>query len=380
MASPEENRERPAIAIIAPAAALRLPKRFARMAPILIRAGYNVRYIGWERRKGEAHELAWGSPHVTEEHILRGGGHGSRHARAMYPLWMLSVFWKALRLGKGPIACLGWETAFPARVAAIFTGAPILFDDGDRFSMLLKLPKPLHLLLQALEHWTSRASFLHIVPGLSRYEWHGDNMMVLRNAPTASDLEAARRSAPPRPSARLVLYANGWLGETRGAPILLEAMERLTRSDTDVVMITAGRVDSENGRKLLAHPRVEHRGEVSAEEALALYHSSDLALTLYDPSIEINRHAESNKWGDCVHVGTPFIVNSEVETARPFVESGAAWAVPYHDVDELVALLTRLAKEPNLLAEKFDIIKQIKIDFPNFDDQFDVILKRIVRT
>src|SRR5690606_27123428 len=191
MTRSDKGRIRPVVTVIAPAAALRLPKRFAKMAPSLIEAGYNIRYIGWERCQGEARAWAWGGPNVTEEHILRGGGHGSSVARAMYPLWMLSVFWKVLRLGRGPIACLGWETAFPARLAAIVTRAPILFDDGDRFSMLLRLPGPLERLLQALERWTSRNSFLHIIPSLSRYDWRGGNMVVLRNAPTLLDLQKA---------------------------------------------------------------------------------------------------------------------------------------------------------------------------------------------
>ncbi|MBK6618514.1 MAG: hypothetical protein IT528_07520 [Nitrosomonas sp.] len=364
------------IVMLAPLPAPRKRPRLAKMIPIFRQAGYRVLFFGWERVPGEMQELAWSDSEVQEKAILHGGGHVTRKARLMYPIWMLVVFWRVLLLGRGRVLfCLGWETAFPARIAAFVTGAKVVFDDADRFSMILHLPGPLHRLLQSLEKWTSRNCTLHIIPGWTRYDWRGENMIVLRNTPTLEDFEAARRLAPQRPDADLVVYANGWLVDTRGAPIFLEALRRLENRDFKVKMHIAGIVDTDAGRELIAHPLVIFYGEIPQRDALALYPASDVVLTYYDPDVPINRQAESNKWGDCIFFGVPFIVNSEVETAKEFIETGAAWGVPYRDVDALVGLFEKLSRDKSKLLAGRDACARFIEHYPVFDVQIHKIIE-----
>jgi glycosyltransferase involved in cell wall biosynthesis len=362
--------------MLAPLSAPGRRTRLSKMIPVLRDAGYQVRFFGWERVRGEMEQFAWNGDGVDETAILHGGGNATRRARLMYPLWMLAVFWRVLTLGRAPMLfCLGWETAFPARVAAAFTGAQVVFDDADRFSLVVRLPRPLHQLLQMLERWTSRHVLLHLVPGFSRYDWRGANMLVLRNTPSQADFEAAARLTPPRDKADLVLYANGWLVDSRGTPIFLEALRRFDSSPLDIRLLIAGSIESDAGRALISHPKVTYMGELPQREALALYPFSDLVLTYYDPDVPINRLAESNKWGDCVYFGTPFLVNSEVETAAGLVAAGAAFAVPYHDVDALVALLSAFARDKAAITQASRACASLRADYPVFDAQLRRILQ-----
>lgn len=364
------------ITFIAPLPAFAKRTRLAKMLAALRTRNTTVRFYGWERVTGELAALKNTDPDVVEKTILRGGGYASGKARLMYPVWMIVVFWRVLLLGRGKVVfCLGWETAFPARLAATFTGAQIVFDDADRFSMILKLPGPLHKMLQRLEHWTSRKCALHIVPGMARYSWLHDTMLVLRNAPLTVDFEAARAAAPARPDHALVLYANGWLGQTRGAPVLLAALNGLQARGVDVAMIIAGRVDSPDGEALIAHPLVTYLGEVTQTTALAQYPAADVTLTLYDPAVPINRLAESNKWGDCVFFDTPFIVNAEVSTAQNFADAGACWQVPYHDTDGMVDLLSQLA-DPAIRAPVIAALANFKDHYAPFDQQLANVFDR----
>lgn len=340
------------------------------MVNTFIAEGARIAFHGWERLNGEAKEFAWRAPAVSEATILRGGGYASKRARAMYPLWMIAVFLRTLSLGqRQTIFCLGWETAFPALIAARFTKSLIIFDDADRFSLLFKLPRLLNHMLQRLEHWASREAWIHIVPGFSRYEWRSDNMLALRNTPLRKDFEAARAKNGCTRESRLVIYANGWLGETRGAPIFLALAERLRSKDLPVQIVIAGRVDSAAGEALIAHPLVSYHGELDQLDALALYVDSDVVLTYYDPAIPINRKAESNKWGDCVYFGVPFIVNSEVETAESLVNAGAAFAAPYHDIDALENLISQLMDDRRLIEAASARLAGFKADYPVFDAQ-----------
>jgi len=356
--------------LIAPAPAINKRTRLAKMPEVFCENGFTVLFLGWERIPGELNKLRWTKSGVTEKTILRGGGYVSKKTRLMYPLWMLAVFWNVLFLGRRRwIMCLGWETAFPAQLAAFFTGSQIIFDDADRFSMILKLPGPLHKFLQCLERWSSRKAYLHLVPGMSRYEWNSPNMIVLRNSPVKNDFKMAQQNALARPDADLVIYANGWLGHTRGAPIILAALQRLEKLDKRFRIILAGRVDCESGKTLIEHPLVNYYGEIPQVEALSLYLSSDVALTFYDPIVPINRKAEANKWGDCVYLGTPFIVNSEVETARKFVQKGAAFSFSYTDVDCLVSILEDLATHPEKLSLARESLVEFKTSYPLYDEQ-----------
>jgi len=361
------------LAIFAPLPAVRKRTRLAKMVPIFQSRGYKVRFFGWERAPGELEE--WRSTNLDERTILRGGGYASRQARLLYPLWMAATFLQVLRLGRGAnVFCLGWETAFPALLASYFTGAQILFDDADRFSLIMRLPGPLHGVLQSIERWTSRRVTLHIVPSFSRYEWRGPNMVVLRNTPSMNDYHLARRSLYRPPSTGLVVYANGWIGETRGAPVFLQTLQKLAAVAADVKLVIAGRVDGPSSVDLMNHPLVEYRGELSQVDALAIYGEVDVALTYYDPVVPINRLAESNKWGDCVFLRIPFIVNDEVVTAAPFIDGGAAWAIPYSDSAGLADLLIKLSRDRRMLEYRKGSLDNFRSEYLPFDQQFNCII------
>lgn len=367
------------VVFIAPLPAMRKRTRLSKMVPQVLGAGYDILFYGWERECGEVEKNRTDSHRVREKIILRGGGYASKRARLMYPIWMIMVFFCVLKLGRNRlIFALGWETAFPAQLAALFTRSQVVFDDADRFSMILRLPGPAHVLLQRLEKWTSRQVAVHIIPSFSRYDWYNNHMVVLRNSPLAADLADARAAALPRPANKLVLYANGWIGETRGAPVFVEALDIAAERGLDLHLLIAGRVDGEAAPKLIGHPNVTFYGELSQREALAWYTACDAVLTYYDPAIPINRKAEANKWGDAIYFDCPIIVNSEVETMHHFIEAGAAFSVPYDDAFGLVALWEHLMANPEALSRAKSSLYQFKSDYPIFDLQFDMILKHLI--
>lgn len=363
------------IYVIAPGSAIRKRTRLAKMIPVFLSEGHRVNFIGWERLNGEREQFAWHDERVSEQSILKGGGYVSKAARAMYPLWMLAVFFKVLFLGRNKLLfCLGWETAFPALLATFFTGSRIVFDDADRFSMIIRLPGPAHRLLTGLERWTSYRALAHLVPGFTRYEWHHPRMMLLRNTPTTQDFARARELGRERVAGDYVLYVNGWIGETRGASVFLELMKRLRERRPGVKMIAAGWTDCDAGRELFTMPNVTFHGELPPDEALALYYVSDVVLTYYDPAVPINRKAESNKWGDCIFLDKPFIANSEVETARGLCDNGFGFGVAYHDIDGLVGLVERLASASGAEVVESPGREQIRAEYL----PFDVVIRRIL--
>lgn len=358
------------VTILAPLPAPQRRQRLAKMIPLYISAGVAVKFRGWDRVRGEAKEWQWAGEPIDEGTILTGGGHGTRLARAMYPLWMMRVFLFVLLSPRREVFhCLGWETAFPAVLASLFRRHRIVFDDADRFSMILGLKGRVARVVMALEDWTARSSILHVIPSDSRYPKAMESDFVLPNSPTRSDLEKAASETPAR-LARFVIYANGWLPETRGALVISEAYRRFSMGKTDTALMMAGFIPDTIKDGVLGVAGTTYLGELTQAQSLALYRVSDVLITFYDPAIEINRRAESNKWSDTLFFRIPFIVNTEVETAVKFVNAGVAFAVPYGNVEALQALLTSLYSKPELLQSahvKFDALAAY---LPSFDARF----------
>lgn len=365
--------------MFAPLSAMRKRTRLAKMARYLEDHETQVVFFGWERLKGEAARWRWDGRFIEERILLKGGGYASRSARLLYPVWMVVVFCRVLFLPRGSKCwCLGWETAFPARLAALFSRCDIAFDDADRFSMLINLPRPLHRILTELERWTSRKCLLHVIPGWSRYEWRHDGMVLLRNTPMTADYEAALQITRVSRGQEFLIYINGWIAWDTGARTLLKALDELARRGKRCGVVVAGRIASGEGRQLIEHPWAEFRGELPQVEALKLYRQTHVALTLYDPSVAINHHAESNKWGDCVFLGTPFIVNREVQTARKFVEAGAAYDFAYNDHAALADLIERLAHDPGLLEAAQRSLQRFEPEYSPFEKQIEALFTAFV--
>jgi len=358
---------------------MRKRTRLAKMARYLEDRGIALQFLGWERDKGELARLAWNGDLVQERSILRGGGYATRAARVMYPVWMAVVFFRCLALPRGTVVwCLGWETAFPARIAGAVRGLSIVFDDADRFSMLIRLPGPMQRVLVRLEQWTSRRCSLHLVPGWSRYEWRHARMNLLRNSPLRADYEHALSVAQHRPDTGIALYVNGWIAWDTGSRIVLKALDILKERGIHCRLIVAGRVASNDGEALISRSEADFKGELPQRKALELYRACDLALTLYDPSVPINRHAESNKWGDCVFLETPFVVNSEVETAAKFVSAGAALSFPYNEPAALADIVESVARDPLILDRMRKNLHHFQDEYQPFEDQLDVVFSEIM--
>jgi glycosyltransferase involved in cell wall biosynthesis len=335
-----------------------------------------VHFIGWARDSFEKSSSLEG---VSFSHILSGGGYGAK-SRKFYPLWIILTFFKALTLPqKSVVHALGWESAFPVLLASIFKRHKVIFDDADRFSLILSLPNLLTNLLGFLERITSNNVAVHVIPSFSRYQWRNKQMMVIRNTPTSWDIQSVLSNNTCSSSENsLTIYINGWVGNTRGALVFLNVFSRLAKENRNILINFAGRVDSDEGLALLALPNVINRGSLTQEEALKLYAISDVVITYYDPSIPINIKAESNKWGDCVAFKTPFIVNSEVLTACEFVEAGCAWSIAYNDEDGLYRLLLEIESKPELLDKATDNFRVINTQYMVFDENVDQLIKKVM--
>ena len=315
------------VVVVSPTSSITGRTRLYKVCRILADRGVGVTHLGWHRSEVDSIEE---SPEIILDKkriLLSGGGYGGAKNKILYVLWMIKVFCALLFMRRSCIWALGLETALPVMLASLIRGHRFVFDDADRFLLIFKFPSFLYKMFKFFEVATSRSSVLHIVPSVERYDYISDKFFQLYNLPDAASLERAKNVPLDRDlldsvRGKVVVYVNGWLSNTRGAEFVKDFCENIIsyRLQDQVFLIFAGKYDSDVFRSCLSFPFVRDFGEVEYERALSLYRVSDFVVTLYDPALEINRYAISNKWGDALYFGVRPVVNFEVKTAA-FMES-----------------------------------------------------------
>jgi len=343
--------------------------------------GYQIEALNWKRNNHGDHDVDRNILLAKKTALDTSRGWlnklQTRHIRALYPLYMLSVFFKAFRFNSDTLVyCLGFESAFPVYLAQKFTGGKYIFDDADRFSLILNLPKPLDAVLRRLETIVSRNSAAHVIPGLARYEYRNARQTVVRNTPSYRNKDEISQKATD--SNLLTVYLNGWLGKSRGIDTFLPVAQQLLNTQNSLVsFISAGRIDSSIAEEFVMLDNVTYYGLVDSNQAIDLYNKSDIVVTFYDPSIKINRYAESNKWGDAIETLTPILVNSEVQTADFLLENNACFCTDYDDVTGIVKLLHEISKNKSIINDKIQGLEHLRKSSVPFDIRIVQVLSSI---
>jgi len=321
------------------------PAKFAR---VVLDAGYSLEFLAWERDADSPKVTPFEREPGFRRHVLlRGGGRRTVARIGRYPLWMWKLFWRCLKANPRTIFVgISFDTALPMAVASLLGGTTYVFADLDNISLSYRWFWPFRVVLSQVEKFIAARCALHILPGHSRCATPGPRERFLRNSPASKIIAEAKQIACERGYQRgitLTVYVNGWLVETRGLQVILDAYKKCPSGVVE--LLVAGKDGCAALEELNSLPGVAWFGKLGAAESLALYYRSHLVFTYYDPTIEINRLAEPNKWEDCIATQTPFMVNSEVQTAQRFITAGACVHAPYHDADALAFQLRSLAAE-----------------------------------
>lgn len=293
-----------------------------------------------------------------------------------YVVWMFAVFLNRWRYGRASsFFAVGFESAFPLSFLP-GTRRWLVFDNLDNISLNYRWPRWLTPIVRGVESWVAKRARLHVVPSRARWSGREANLRVVTNTPSREALVRARELAKRlgyTKQAPLTIYVNGWLSRARGIRTLMSAIDILRGKHLAVRVLVAGRPASPESEELLRLDCTEYAGLVPNAEALALYFRSHVAFTYYDPSVAINRVAESQKWTDCWATGTPFIANSEIQTLEPYVTRDACFTLPYADANGLAKLLGDLIANPEMLTESQRLLQGMTFRF--WDDEMELVVR-----
>jgi hypothetical protein len=276
-----------------------------------------------------------------------------------YVRWMIALLgflFKNLSRRKQQVYyALGFESALTVYLFTRIFRCEFIYDNADSFYLSHKHNATLKSILRSLEFAIARSSNLHILPDEYRADGfpYKQNIELIKNFPSQRAYLKAKELAADytREEGIKYIYINGWLPPTRGLAMIREALSGLP-AGIGLKVLVAGKYD-ENLKDILELPFVEYLGHLSNEKSLSYYFISDFVLTFYDPSIEINKLASPNKWGDAILTNTVPILNSEILTKDYYFASKGYLEVPYGDGTQLRAIFTDIAEnKTNLPALK----------------------------
>lgn len=314
-------------------------------------------YLHWDRDIGNNPLYKWA--------LFSGKPRNKIMLLFFYCLWVSKLFFFFLsKADRNTIYfCSRLDAAFPAYFVGFF-GVKIkyIYLDRDAYHMAYKLGvfRPL---IKFIETSVASKALRHFIPGESRNFTKLSNVCVIHNTPSFDFLEKAKvLSEEKKRSIKFTVYINGWLTDTRGSGFILKAVKKL---DPEVYNVyVAGPSECEAIDELKELPVVEYLGQISNIEALSYYYLSDVVFSFYDPSIEVNRNAEPNKWYDCAFTGTAFITNNGIATYNLFKKDGYSFLVDYGDAQGLLSLVEVLnLKKTKELLNVNPYYKDLDMDF-----------------
>lgn len=329
--------------------------RIGKMCRSLSRLGYDVSFIGWDRR-----------PNTTERSIDLGSADSkimrlaTKNGRATI-LGQIKFTWfavKTLRRRKPDVLCaVNEDLALMFLPFRRILFSKLICDIFDPFDDRHSGKGFLHKLISKTVAFLSRTFCNHLIATdenrKSRLGKFSSKTTVIENMPEDPGDEFSK-SIPTGPA---TIYVSGTLNQGRGIKQILAAVEKLPETR----IIAAGWTYDDYAQDIFVnHPNVDYRGIVTLAQSLELASQCDAVLCYYAPTSDNNLNASPNKIFDAMSVGRPSIVNSETKISTWVKEKQYGFLCPYEDVEKLTNIMQSLLDERTQLPER---AKNWRLDF-----------------
>ncbi|WP_287831024.1 hypothetical protein [Idiomarina sp.] len=226
--------------------------------------------------------------------------------------------------------CADFEAAFPAYLASFLSNdIKIIYDVYDEFSDRYKIPRiASQIFISLFERPLRKKSYITIHVDEYRVKNFDlpEKTIIIQNSPIKGD--SSEKYALSRSSniENRPYVATGYLAEGRG----VSSIYNFFRKHSDLQLIVYGRFTDERWRAKYAElSNVELHDFIPQEQLLPKISGCRAIFSLYDPTVEINRLAASNKLYDAMFLGVPVITNLGIKAADFVLSHNIGFVVNY---------------------------------------------------
>ena len=294
--------------------------RMSKYIACLSEMKHNVSFWGWDRKNNSPKDVRL----CKCRYLYRGGGFGGNVA-FRYPIWMVKLFFAMLfssELNRNEIVAVNFDAALPVYIACILRRKKYVYEILDEFALSYKFPKIIKKMLSWIDHCIMRNAKLVIHVDENRVTYEHCNHIVIENAPEDYWHGKDRDYKTLQNTFAVV----GCLAEGRGITSICD----FVANNEQVHLLVVGTFwDAQTEARVKAMPRVKCLAKMPQQDLFKVMEECCAIFSLYDPSLEINRLAASNKVYDAMMMGIPVITNKEVINSEYIKENGVGIVVDY---------------------------------------------------
>lgn len=279
--------------------------------------GFGLEYICWLRSREYKKD--------NENYVFYGGGFGGKHLLFFYPVWMLVLFIYLLfykEKKEHVFFVIDFDSAFPLYLASFFRRDFVyIYDIHDDFSKRYRMPVFLKRLITFLDDKVRACAFKVIHVDENRVSPKDKNHVVIYNSPKDFFINYD----PPVLELKKVFCVSGLLSRQRG----MESLTEFATAYPDCNFIVAGESIDEYSDKFIRLPNVEYLGVLAQNDLFRKIKNCHAIFSLYDPTVEINRLAASNKLYDCLMLGIPVVSNYGLQVSSSIESKNLGFLVNF---------------------------------------------------
>ena len=261
-------------------------------------------FVGWKRQKDGASEVRF--PIIF---LLRGGGYGSKTLFLLYPLWMIKLFFYIVfhrNLGAYKLIAVNFDCAFPIYLASLIRRVNYIYEIHDDFALSYNFPTWLKSILIKIDKRIKAKAKNIIHVDINRKLDSDENVIIIENSPYDFYKGQSFKKVEPVSLSYAII---GNISKARGALQILD----FATENPEISFLVAGKFyDYELKDAFLSRKNIIYYDYMPQEELFVLLSNCSGIFSIYDPSLEINRLAASNKVYDAMMLGIPVITNKEV--------------------------------------------------------------------
>lgn len=284
----------------------------------------DLEFVGWDRFQGEDEIFLEKFNKVS--YILSGWSSSKVKILTGTFIWffLLTFYILKNKYKYEIIYCADFEAAFPIWVAKkIGIRVVYIYDIYDEVELRYNYGWGLKKILKFIDKSIKKDSLINIYVDKIRLDnTAGDEKsVIIENSPLDFYNGNYKKN-----KVKKTFVVSGYLTKMRG----MESIYEFAKNKIDYKFIVVGRFNDEGlKRKILSLSNVEFYEFMPQKKLFELIKDSFAIFSLYDPTVEINLKAASNKLYDSLMLGIPVIVNEEIYASK-FVENNLVGVcVPY---------------------------------------------------
>lgn len=262
------------------------------------------------------------------------------------------------------VYCADFEAAFPVWIVKKFgVNIKYIYDIYDEVELRYNYGSFVKRTLKLIDKNIKKDSFINIYVDKIRLDRAevGEKNYIIENSPL--DFYSGNYK---KGKVNKTFVVSGYLTKMRG----IESIYEFAKDKIDYKFIVVGRFnDNVLKNKILSLKNVEFYDFIPQHKLFELIKDSFAIFSLYDPTVEINLKAASNKLYDSLMLGIPVIVNKEIYAAKFVEDNFIGITVPYiydkniwdQGVNDLIGNLNRYSGScRQLFEDKYDFEEKVK--------------------